>query len=259
MNPPSSITPAALGYVQYGSGPAHVLVLHDWLGDRANYDAIIPHLDGSAFTYVFADLRGYGSSMHLPGAYTVDEIAADCLALADRLGWQRFYVMGHSMTGLATQRIAADAPERVAGAIAVCAVSAAGKPLDPPSYAFFRAVATDDDAFRRLVGVVAPGLPADQVEAKLLRHRQSTAPKSRVPYLDMFVHANFAQAVHGLPTRYLVVAGEHDQGLDVDMMQRTFMVQHPNARLHVMKNCGHYPMQERPREFAELVQGFLRG
>lgn len=258
MNLPSRVTPAALGYVQYGSGPVHVLVLHDWLGDRANYDAVIPHLDGGAFTYVFADLRGYGSSMHLPGAYTVQEIAADCLELADRLGWQRFHVLGHSMTGLATQRIAADAPDRVAGAIVVCAISAAGNKLDPQSYAFFRSVATDDEAFRRLVGFVSPGMPADQVDAKLQRHRKSTAPKSRIPYLDMFVHADFVDEVAGLPTRYLVVAGGQENGLSVEMMQRTFMAHHPNARLHVMSNAGHYPMQEQPREFAELIQDFLR-
>jgi pimeloyl-ACP methyl ester carboxylesterase len=54
-----------LGYVQYGDGPIRVLVMHDWLGDHSSYDALMPWLDGRAFTYVFVDLRGYGLSIAL--------------------------------------------------------------------------------------------------------------------------------------------------------------------------------------------------
>ncbi|MGU7780708.1 alpha/beta fold hydrolase [Burkholderia sp. PU8-34] len=53
-------------------------------------------------------------------------LAADCLVLADRLGWQRFHVIGHSMNGMVTQRVAANAPSRIKSAIAVYPVSAAG-------------------------------------------------------------------------------------------------------------------------------------
>ncbi|WP_322085619.1 alpha/beta fold hydrolase [Burkholderia sp. BCC1999] len=158
MNP-IDISPAArpagnhdgLGYLRHGTGPERVMVLHDWLGDATNYAAALPYLDETAFTYVFVDLRGYGASRHLSGTYTIDEISADCLALADRLGWQRFHVIGHSMTGMATQRIAADAPSRIKRAIAVCPVSAASNRLGDDARAFFASTTVDDDAFRRLV------------------------------------------------------------------------------------------------------------
>ena len=115
-----------IGYTCLGNGPEHVLVMHDWNGDHTTYDATAAYLDGSAFTYAFVDLRGYGKSRDISGDYTVAEVAADCLAVVDELGWQRFHVMGHSMTGMATQRIALDAGSRVKSAIAVCPVSAAG-------------------------------------------------------------------------------------------------------------------------------------
>ncbi len=148
---------AGLGYARHGEGPIPVLVLHDWLGDHGNYDAVMPWLDGEAFTYVFADLRGYGLSIELTGACTVEEIAADCLALADRLGRQRFHVVGHSMTGMITQRLAADAPSRVISAIAVCPISAAGNRLAPEALAFFASTADDDEALRRLFQFVCGG------------------------------------------------------------------------------------------------------
>lgn len=126
-----------LGFKQHGSGPEHILVMHDWLGDHTNYDPTLPYLDGARFTYAFVDLRGYGRSIHLTGAYTIDEIAADCISVADHLGWRRFHVVGHSMTGMATQRIAANAPSRIKSAIAVCPISAAGNQLTHEAAAFF--------------------------------------------------------------------------------------------------------------------------
>ena len=53
--------PAPLGFTRYGDGPIPVIVLHDWFCDHSSWDAALPYLTPSRFTYVFADLRGYGS------------------------------------------------------------------------------------------------------------------------------------------------------------------------------------------------------
>jgi pimeloyl-ACP methyl ester carboxylesterase len=248
---------AGLGYVQYGNGPRHVLVMHDWLGDHSSYDAIVPWLDGRAFTYVFVDLRGYGQSIELAGEFTIEEIAADCLMLADQLGWRRFHIVGHSMTGMITQRIAADAPSRITSAIAVCPVSAAGNRLSPEARAFF-ASTTEDDALRRLFKFVTGGLCDGWANRKVRQNRDTVAPACRSKYLDMLVTANFVDDVQGLETPYLVIVGDKDPGLDPEVMKCTFLAWHPNAELHVIPNCGHYPMQECPPYFVTVIEGFLR-
>ncbi|MCA8431183.1 alpha/beta fold hydrolase [Burkholderia seminalis] len=247
-----------LGYLRHGAGPECVMVLHDWLGDHTNYTATLPYLDETAFTYVFVDLRGYGASRHLTGACTVDEISADCLALADRLGWQRFHVIGHSMTGMATQRLAADAPSRIKSAIAVCPVSAAGNRLGADARAFFASTTVDDDAFRRLVRFVTGGLSARWADLKLRQNRERVAPGCRLAYLDMLTGADFVDDIRGLDTRFLVIVGDKDPGIDAAAMQATFLAWHPGARLVTIPNCGHYPMQECPPHFAMIVEDFLR-
>ncbi|RQU03838.1 alpha/beta fold hydrolase [Burkholderia cepacia] len=247
-----------LGYLRHGTGPECVMVLHDWLGDHTNYAALIPYLDESTFTYVFVDLRGYGESIHLSGTCTVDEISADCLALADRLGWPRFHVIGHSMTGMATQRLAADAPSRIKSAIAVCPVSAAGNRLNDDARAFFASTAVNDDAFRRLMRFVTGGLSARWADLKLRQNRERVAPACRLAYLDMLTGTDFVDDVRGLDTRFLVIVGDKDPGLDEAAMQATFLAWHPNARLATIPNCGHYPMQECPPYFAMVIEDFLR-
>jgi len=56
-----------------------------------------PYLYPGPFTYVFADLRGYGTHV-IFREYTLWEAASDVIALADRLGWKTFSLIGHSMS-----------------------------------------------------------------------------------------------------------------------------------------------------------------
>jgi pimeloyl-ACP methyl ester carboxylesterase len=247
-----------LGFSTLGHGPDGVLVLHDWLGDSRNYDAVRPWLDGAAFTYVFADLRGYGASRDLAAACSVKEIAADCLALADQLGWPQFHLVGHSMTGMVTERLAVDAPARLKSAVAVCSVSAAGNKLDAATKAFFASTASDAAAFRRLIAFVSAGLGAGWPEAKLIQNRASVSPDVALRYLDMLTETDFVADVQGTATPFLVVIGERDPGLDEAAMRRTFFAWHPNVELAVVRNSGHYPMQECPPCFAGIIEAFLK-
>ena len=95
-----------LGHSVYRQRTEKVLALHDWMRDAANYEPMIPLRDANAYTYMFADLRGYGRSRHLASDFSAGEVASDALRLADHLGWRRFHVIGHSITGLVVQRMA---------------------------------------------------------------------------------------------------------------------------------------------------------
>src|SRR5438132_1238718 len=65
-------------------------------------------------------------------------------ALADDLGWDTFDVIGHSMGGKATQRVLADAPQRVRRLVAISPAPAAGVPFDDQSWELFAGAAADD-------------------------------------------------------------------------------------------------------------------
>lgn len=125
-----------------------MLVLHDWFCDHSSWDAAIPYLTPERFTYVFADLRGYGASREIEGDYTLDEAAKDAIALADKLGWSRFSLIGHSMSGLIVQRVAQRVPDRIAGLVAITPVSPTGMGLDQGAVGFFRSIALANDEER---------------------------------------------------------------------------------------------------------------
>jgi len=247
-----------VGYLLHGSGPRRVLVMHDWMGDHTNYDAVLPYLDTTAFTYAFLDLRGYGKSEHLQGAHTVEEIAGDALALADHLGWARFHVLGHSITGMAAQRLALDGGDRIQSVVAVSPMGAAGSPASDEALRFFASTIDDDEAFIRLIRFLTGGLSAGWAAMKLRQNRGGVSRERQRAYLPMF-RTNFLAEVQGLETPFLVVVGDKDPGIDEAAMQSTFLSWYPNAQLRILPNCGHYPMQECPPFFAQVVEEYLLG
>jgi len=52
--------PAGLGFTTYGYGQLRLLVLQDWFCAHSSWDATLSYLTPDRFTFVFADLRGYG-------------------------------------------------------------------------------------------------------------------------------------------------------------------------------------------------------
>lgn len=130
--------------------------------------------------------------------------------------------------------------------------------MSPEALAFFASTIEDDEALRRLFKFVTGGLSDGWVDLKVQQSRDTVSPACRASYLEMLITANFVDDVRGLETPYLVIVGDKDPGLDCAAMARTFLAWHPNAELHVIPNCGHYPMQECPPYFATVIEGFLK-
>src|SRR5258708_3355614 len=129
-----------------GNGPIKVLVLHGWFWDHRVFTPIFDSLDTVSYTYAFPDIRGYGHSRDVSGNFSIGEVAADAIALADRLGWRKFHVVGHSMGGKAAQKVAMDAPARVKSVAAVPPVPASALPFDDAVFSFFSPSRVQDTA-----------------------------------------------------------------------------------------------------------------
>src|SRR5277367_5593790 len=133
-----------IGHERLGSGPRAVIVLNDWICDTSTWDGARAYLDAGAFTWAFADLRGYGRSRGQAGEFTVEEAAADAIALADALGWRRFAIVGHSMSCLVALHLAQHFPDRIDRAIVLTPPPPAGFGADGARLDAMRAMAIDD-------------------------------------------------------------------------------------------------------------------
>lgn len=249
------VEPQSLGHVTTGSGPEVVAVLHEWLGDHSNYEPVRPYLSPSRAQYVFADLRGYGLSRSLAGAYTLDEAAGDVLALMDSLGHERFHVVGHSMTGMLAQYLLIQAPERIKSAVTISPVPASGFKTDAAGLARLARVITDDDAFRAAVSArTANRYGRGWLDRKLSMARRAT-PEAMHGYMSMFCGNDFADRVAGREVPVTLITGAQDIAFySRPVLEPQFQRLYPRLQTAVIADAGHYSMLETPVLLASLLE-----
>jgi 3-oxoadipate enol-lactonase len=103
-----------------GPEDAPVLVLSNSLGTTHRmWDSQLDALT-ERFRVLRYDTRGHGQSPVPPGPYSVDELAADVLALLDRLEVERAMWAGVSLGGMTGLWVAATVPERIDRLVACC-------------------------------------------------------------------------------------------------------------------------------------------
>jgi len=242
-----------------GSGPHPVIVLHGWFGDCHAFTPMEDALSRDEFTYIFMNYRGYGSMSSAAGTYSMDEIAMDTLSLADELGFDTFSLVGHSMGGMAIERVATLAPERVRMLVPVAPVPCCGVVFDPVGQALFNGAA-DSIENRRIIINRSTGqrLSRSWIDWKAEYSMERSSRAAFAAYLNAWSNTDFSAEVQGLPHRVKVLIGEYDPTFNTDLMRSTYLAWYPRAELEILENAGHYPMNEVPLALATSIESFLR-
>jgi haloacetate dehalogenase len=94
-----------------------VLMLHGFPQTKAMWSAIAPVL-AQHQPVVCADLRGYGDSAHPPCSpdasnYSFRAMASDQVGLMQKLGFEKFHLIGHDRGARTSHRLALDHPQAV--------------------------------------------------------------------------------------------------------------------------------------------------
>lgn len=247
-------------YHRVGHGPHAVIVLHGWFGDAQAFAPMETALDGGAFSYVFMDNRGYGGMRGAAGEYSMEEVARDALDLADALGFATFSVVGHSMGGMALERLALLAPLRLRKLVAVAPVPSCGVALDRAARQLFLDASGNQQARRAIIDRSTGGrLSSTWLDWKAQYSLERADPAAFARYFLAWSDTDFSgevmRAAPNLPL--LALVGEHDPRFDAALMRRTCLAWYPQARLEVLGNAGHYPMNETPLALAASIEAFL--
>ena len=248
-----------IAHKQIGSGKEKVLVMHNWMGDSTSYDFMLPYLNIDDYTYVFVDLRGYGCSKEMRGTYSVEEASSDAIKLINFLAWNKFHLIGHSMSGMVAQKIAVDNPSRVKSVVAITPVPACGSPGPKEMMDFLESVALNDDeaAMQCINTLTSNRYTKTFTKNMVIDLRQCSTSEARLGYMNMFSRTDFSESVKGLPIPILVLFGEYDFEGSEAFMRNTFLKWYPNAQLVCCKESGHYPMIETPIALIATIEKFL--
>ncbi|MDF0529246.1 alpha/beta hydrolase [Tsukamurella sp. 8F] len=123
-------------------GGRPVMLLHGFPEAALEWSHQLAGLAAVGYRVVAPDQRGYspGVRPESPSDYRIETLVADVIAMADRLGWQRFDLVGHDWGGAVAWWAADIHPHRVRSLAAVST---------PHPGALAEALRTDEDQARR--------------------------------------------------------------------------------------------------------------
>ena len=254
-----------LDWTQPGGENKQPLLLLHGIGRTAhNYDHLVPHLSRRFRVYA-ADLRGHGESgWHPQAAYLGEDYVRDIEALIAQLGLQNLVLMGQSTGGRVVQVIAGKLPGLVAAAI----VEDVG-PERPKEISDRRARRTSDEgsgwASRDAI-LAAMQARYPRTSAALVSHFVDTAarqgPDGRWVWkhdpdtTKGFVPTEIWDHVRNIEAPLIYILGGAS-AIVPEPTQARLREMLPQVQFVTMDGLGHYPCDEQPAEFLQIVDGFL--
>jgi pimeloyl-ACP methyl ester carboxylesterase len=238
-----------------------VLCLHTAGQSGVQWRHTAPALAARGYRVVVPDLPGHGRSEPARGGPVTDlgAYAAWCLDLVDHLGLERPVVLGCSIGGKIALDVAARAPERLAGVVAMAADAWTG---GRPSVRGLRrelsdvaAPARTDRTHLGTLAVLGRRVPHERGELIATMHRREDPTVSTSDLLGWTTH-DLREHLPRITCPAHLVVGEDDLWLDVERV-RWAAGRIPGARCTVLEGVGHYPMEE-IEGFDAVLDGWLR-
>jgi len=247
----------AMHYRTDGSPRGPALVFANSLGtDLRLWDSLIEHLP-TEFYFIRYDKRGHGLS-DTGGPVTIEDLAADAVALIEAVARGPAVFVGLSIGGLIGQALAAARPDLLSALV----LSNTAAKIGTAESWNARIAAVCESGVASIADAIVERWFAAQFRATpaLALWRNMLARSSAEGYVSACAAIAAADltcstATIRLPT--LVVAGSEDGSTPPDLVVATAGLI-PGAHYHCIEGMGHLPCVENPASYAGVLIPFLR-
>ena len=234
---------AQIYYAAYGSGPP-VILLHGGLANGRYWGNQVPALVDAGYRAILIDSRGHGRSTRDARPFTYELMAADVVAVMDRLAIRKASVVGWSDGAIIALVMALKSPDRVSRVFAFAAN------MDPSGV---RPDTETNPTFARFEGEAAQGYAA-------LSPTPNDFPAFHAAISRMWdTEPNYTAAdLARIHVPVAIADGDHDEAIKrahTEYLARAI----PGAKLMILPNVSHFAMLQNPAEFDAAMLGFLRG
>jgi len=245
-------------YVRKGKGPEPILLLHGNVSSTEYWNKFLKALP-DRYQAVAVDQRGCGKTEHAATGYNIPQFVEDLHQFTDRLGLERFHLMGHSMGGQVSMLFTLKHPDKVHTLAIMDSVPADGLLLNEEIRAYFMQMVNDPKILRQAMDTVVmpygegPGFAARATDIAL-----ACAPQTMKESLESMNETRFLSDLSKITAPTLILHGKDDMTIPLELMVPT-MKAILDAQVVIFTRCGHSPQVELPKEFAETYLRFLRG
>ncbi len=232
-----------LQYFKAGEGPP-VLLIHGWGGRaRRQWHSTVSDLR-SSFQFYGLSLRGHGQSDEVDDPdYSWHDLAADCDALRETVGVERWLVVGYSFGGIVAFKYASLYPARVT---AVCAVS----PMIVPAWMAFvmHYLRWPVALLLRLARRLPPAL-----SGKMLHNVAKTRLRTLFHTVDMM--KQWQPRKTGIPPSVpaVIILGDEDRTAHGERA----IAAAPKMDVRVLEGTDHFPLWRQRERFVRELRDVL--
>jgi 3-oxoadipate enol-lactonase len=205
------------------------------------------------------DTRGHGRSPAPTGGYTMEELAADVVTLADHLGLDRFAYVGLSLGGAIGQVLALAQPQRLTALVLACTAPVFGEPSTwRDRAALVRREGVEsllEPTFARWFTDEFRAAHPDAV-ARVAAMFRATPPEGYAGCCEALAAYDVTDRLGRIAVPTRVVAGAEDPGTPPEV-GRAMVQEIRDADLVVIEGAAHIANVARPAEFSAAVRGHL--
>ncbi len=247
-----------LGHKILGTGETQIMILHELMGDHNNYEAILPYLDKTNFTYTFVDLRGYGLSKNISGEYSCEEAANDVKNLIDILKLDTVNLLAHSMSTMIAQKVALIDESHISQLILVTPITAAGIQVPKSSQEkLLSDLRHNDGNIEEIVKSASKRHNESWRKNRIDMAYNASVLDARVGYMKMYLTTNFLDEVPNIKAPIKIIVGKYDFPIfSFKTVSRLFNKDYEDVEILECQEAGHYPMLECPVYFASKMEEF---
>ncbi len=237
-----------------------VLVFINSLGsDFRIWQDVVPAFT-DRFRVVLYDKRGHGLSDSPPAPYTIDDHSDDLIALLEHLNIKKAALVGLSVGGMISQRLAVRSPERVQALTLCCTAAKIGTPelwaerIAAVENGGIEPIA--DNVLQRWFTPLFRETHADEVAGwrnMLVR----TPAHGYAGTCAAIRDADLRPDAGRIKAPTLCVAGNQDGSTPADVVKGTADLI-PGARFALIDGAGHIPCVEKPAVLSQLISQHLQ-
>jgi pimeloyl-ACP methyl ester carboxylesterase len=246
-----TVTAVVRGYrtriVDEGHGEPMILV-HGTPLDLESWAGLVEHVQGRRT--VRYDIRGHGAAKGVP-VPGVAELAADLVAVLDRLRIEKAHLVGHSWGGQIVLRAALDHPDRVNRLSVICSRAAPFPAFHALADGLRVGTADRTASLARWFDAEEMARP-DPLVATVRSRLEDADTDAWAGALDMIADFDVVDELHEIAVPVDIVAAEHDGVGDPGHM--TLMAGAvPCGRLHILPGARHLLPLQRPDLIAPII------
>lgn len=242
-----------IAYESNGTGDPALVFVHGVAADRSYFAPQLAHFSGRR-RVVALDLRGHGESS-TPGEVTIDDFAADVIAVADAAGLESAVLCGHSMAGVVGLKVALARPGLVRGVAMVEGTVLFPDEVRQAGLTGLVPALSGEHWFEALNGyfssrILDPHDP-EELRQRVMADVRRIRPDFARTFFDSLLSSDYANELVSANCPLLYIHAKTPTNL-----QRLRELR-PDAMVGQVVGSGHYPMLTVPDQVNAMLDRFL--